>query len=661
MSRTALALVAAAGLAATTLLSSANAAQEPIGSAFTFSGVLADGQTGEALDGLYDVTVRLWSEEVAGGLVAQTVFTDLAIDDGAFSVELDFGTLSATSYRWLEIEVNGEVLAPRLAIEPAPIARALPGLRTTGQSVPSLLGGYFGNFVDDVALGSVLAGGGLGAGNQSSIYDAFGVIVGGTRNAVGTDNGNPDDASHSLVVGGFTNNSAAQYGAIGGGRFNLVTGQDTFLGGGFDNTVNGAFGTSGGGETNVVNGTHAGVLGGESNVAGGALSFVGGGQANAASGFVTVIGGGGSNLASGDYATVVGGLTNQATGDYAIAAGGQLNRAEGTESTAAGGYSNSALANWSSALGGRLNIVTGASATIAGGRENIATSQHASVLGGGLNIASGPYSSVVGGLTNEATSSYSHVGGGQLNRSTGIESTVGGGYSNEASDNWATVAGGRLGVASGSYAAIGGGVENRAEGPYSTVPGGFACWATGQGSFASGTSARAEHDGCFVWNDDSGTVLSSSGPNQFRARAVGGVSFWTSAAGGALLPGGSGSWSTFSDRNAKHHLEAIDPEAILDRVIELRLSSWSYKEEGDVRHLGPMAQDFHAAFGLGPGDRYISTVDADGVALAAIQGLHRRLEARDRAMADLRTENDHLHAELERLEVRLDELVDLLR
>ena len=70
------------------------------------------------------------------------------------------------------------------------------------------------------------------------------------------------------------------------------------------------------------------------------------------------------------------------------------------------------------------------------------------------------------------------------------------------------------------------------------------------------------------------------------------------------------------------------------------MASWNYKAQGkSVRHLGPMAQDFHAAFELGEGERTITTVDADGVALAAIQGLNAKLEAelkaKDGRIADL--------------------------
>jgi len=76
----------------------------------------------------------------------------------------------------------------------------------------------------------------------------------------------------------------------------------------------------------------------------------------------------------------------------------------------------------------------------------------------------------------------------------------------------------------------------------------------------------------------------------------------------------------------------------------LPLSTWNYKSQNPaVRHLGPMAQDFKAAFNLGESDTGITTVDADGVALAAIQGLGQKVEA-------LRAENTDLKVRLEKLE-----------
>ena len=71
----------------------------------------------------------------------------------------------------------------------------------------------------------------------------------------------------------------------------------------------------------------------------------------------------------------------------------------------------------------------------------------------------------------------------------------------------------------------------------------------------------------------------------------------------------------------------MDAQAVLQRVAALPISEWRYRTEvSAARHMGPTAQDFRAAFGLGDGDTMIAAVDADGVALAAIQGLNAKLE-----------------------------------
>ncbi len=80
-----------------------------------------------------------------------------------------------------------------------------------------------------------------------------------------------------------------------------------------------------------------------------------------------------------------------------------------------------------------------------------------------------------------------------------------------------------------------------------------------------------------------------------------------------------------SDRNAKQDFRSVETLAILRKVIDMPISEWAYKGDAATRHLGPVAQDFQEAFGLGGSDKSIATVDADGVALAAIQGLNRKL------------------------------------
>jgi hypothetical protein len=122
---------------------------------------------------------------------------------------------------------------------------------------------------------------------------------------------------------------------------------------------------------------------------------------------------------------------------------------------------------------------------------------------------------------------------------------------------------------------------------------------------------------------------------------------------GAYLSSG-GTWTNASDVNRKHRFLAVTGEDVLDRLRTLPISTWSYRvEENGVRHLGPTAQDFRAAFGLGKDSITISTVDADGVALAAAQAIDRANQRQQAEIDALRSENADLRARLERLEALL--------
>ena len=83
--------------------------------------------------------------------------------------------------------------------------------------------------------------------------------------------------------------------------------------------------------------------------------------------------------------------------------------------------------------------------------------------------------------------------------------------------------------------------------------------------------------------------------------------------------------------------EPVDGYEILAKLAALPISTWNYKSDPpSVRHLGPMAQDFMAAFGLGEDDKVINMVDANGVVMVAIQALHRRVEALEAEIERLR-------------------------
>ncbi|MBK1442741.1 tail fiber domain-containing protein [Parapedobacter sp. ISTM3] len=155
----------------------------------------------------------------------------------------------------------------------------------------------------------------------------------------------------------------------------------------------------------------------------------------------------------------------------------------------------------------------------------------------------------------------------------------------------------------------------------------------------------------------SGTSVSNWG----QANAV------ISTSTGAYLTTG-GVWQNASDENLKFAFSEVDDEEVLGRLRSLPVSTWSYLVEGgEVRHMGPTAQDFQRAFGLGTSDRSIGTVDADGVALAAAKALERRTaeqaeELRGQAVRieALRAENDALKAQAEAMNERMAVLERLI-
>jgi hypothetical protein len=134
-----------------------------------------------------------------------------------------------------------------------------------------------------------------------------------------------------------------------------------------------------------------------------------------------------------------------------------------------------------------------------------------------------------------------------------------------------------------------------------------------------------------------------------------------STSSGAYLSLG-GTWTDSSDRNRKRDFVAVEPLEVLKRVSALPISTWSFIQgPAEIRHMGTMAQDFRAAFNLGEDDKHISPLDTGGVALAAIQGLHRMLQDKDREIADLRDELVALKAQSGEIKVLMAQVAQLLQ
>ncbi|TVQ32138.1 MAG: hypothetical protein EA370_12585 [Wenzhouxiangella sp.] len=345
---------------------------------------------------------------------------------------------------------------------------------------------------------------------------------------------------------------------------------------------------------------------------------------------------------------------------------------------------------------------------IAGHRANSVASgvDGATISGGGEsagpNHVTDSLGAIGGGSRNHAHS-WAVVAGGRRNTASGRASFVGGGERN--------CAGGRYSWAGGHRAKVRPGTESGGEG-------------IGCGGVA--VVGALGDLGSFVWADSTNADFISERANQFRVRANGGADFQTGAYGlksfsdssgtsaaavqaESLHPAGialvgrndstdatmvlnnrgsgrlirafshgaelmrlenngnlwiAGTLSQGSDRANKQDLESVDVQAVLDQLADLEISSWRYlRGDPESRHIGPMAQDFHAAFGYGVSDDSISSIDAQGIAFAAIQALNERLhDARlslGQQLGALEEENVALRAEVAVLKAQSSQMREL--
>lgn len=138
---------------------------------------------------------------------------------------------------------------------------------------------------------------------------------------------------------------------------------------------------------------------------------------------------------------------------------------------------------------------------------------------------------------------------------------------------------------------------------------------------------------------------STSNAGVFGRSVSNNAAFFTGGSGGlgsCSYNGGAG-WNCTSDRNAKENFRAVDPGQVLEQLAAMPIHQWTMI--GDLTaapHLGPTAQDFRAAFSLGDSETTINSADAQGVALAAIQGLFAVVQEQSRQIETLQAEVDAL-------------------
>jgi trimeric autotransporter adhesin len=518
--------------------------------------------------------------------------------------------LGTTDNQPLELQVNGK---RALRLEPAGFL----------SSDPNVIGGAAINFVDPGVSGATIAGGGAGGfGFSNRVSDSYSFIGGGYDNWV--------------LPGG-------DYAVIGGGFRNWAGGRQTTLGGGSNNEVRGVSSTVGGGEENTIEG---------------------GGQFN------TIAGGFRNHIPTNAIgATISGGVGHVMEATDAVISGGQDNSvtAGATHATVGGGWMNLASGSYTAIGGGEGNMTASAHTTIGGGQGNWiqANSGHASIGGGHDNLINdADQSTVAGGNRNQVLGAdYGFIGGGfdNLIYPLAHRSVVSGGSENQvqAAADHATIGGGDRNVVgtNGTHATIAGGQGNRADGAYAIVMGGVESRALAANTMVAGRQAVADHEGSMVLADATDAEFHSSSTNEFSVRSTGGVRFVTGLTpfgvpnAGVKLDPGATAWSILSDRRSKKDIEPANETDVLEALSGVPMYRWRYRWESNDQtpHLGPMAQDFKAAFFPGRDQTTITTLEFDGVALAAIKGLHIKLQEKDEELKKLQ-------AAMERIEERLADL-----
>jgi hypothetical protein len=434
---------------------------------------------------------------------------------------------------------------------------------------------------------------------------------------------------------------------------------------------------SGGGEKNMV------------NSANGIGSTVSGGRANIASGSDTTVSGGSGNSASGDYNTISGGTNNTASNTHNSIAGGAINSASGFYSTVSGGYRNTASGYSSIVSGGTNNTASGAyswtggsnaktfssgvtpttfngnfiwaDSNYGGSAQNfysVANDEFAVRARGGVRLVTAVDAAGVPTRTFQINGSGNVSTNGNIATTASI--TAGGVTAEALLSNGVIMASGILysnGVTSGGNVIVTGNIS--ATGTMSTAG------LTSSGNVTVNPSATLNFGSTTrqminLWGTSFGLGIQD---NMSYFRSGGNFSWYqngihnstTGNAGGGLTLMSlsstelrvNGTFVSASDRNKKENFAEIDSRQILEMVANLPIQYWNYiADESKVRHIGPMAQDFHAAFNIGPDDKHITTVDADGIALAAIKAL--------------KAENDALKSEFVTLQARLERLERLI-
>jgi hypothetical protein len=535
-----------------------------------YQGYLTDNAGNPVTDSMMNFIVRIFDSEV-GGNELWNALKQISVDNGLFDINLgEFTQILPYIFRdgeprWLELQIDAEVLYPRTRItsvgyaykcinaDSALSADEVDGFSASGtpssdQLFPLSFGDlqYVNESQTDAVTSQMVVDGTILRSDVSSSFKApysdtadFALSTGATHidsarvsgnswrledhslldlDSVWVNAGEPDAITGDMVLDGtlartdVADTFKAPYSDTADYAYNAVTDSDWVVIGSvlYPSGVYGiAMSTSS-------------VLYGEStytHVNLGVVCTTGTAGSNYR---YCAVGGGYRNSANGVAATVGGGYINQALGHRAVISGGELNLASDWYATVGGGERNSATNRHNTVAGGYLNRASGSRATVGGGYADTASGDHSVVSGGHINRASGTYGVVAGGYLGLAQGMSATVSGGYADTTTSNYATVGGGIRNKASGAAAAVSGGSTNLAAGDASTVSGGYQNSAVNLYSTVGGGWNNSITADYGTVGGGNNNVCQGGYGVvcggvGNTASGARSSVSGGNSNRA------------------------------------------------------------------------------------------------------------------------------------------------
>ena len=588
-------------------------------SSFNYQGKLTE--TGAAATGTYQFQFKLY-DAVAGGNQVGSTLSDVSVNvtDGNFSANLDFGAAAFSGGdRYLDVSVRktaGDLytpLTPRQKINSAPYAtkaaKAADAEAVGGQSAATIA----------TAIQAV---------NSATSANTASTIV-------------KRDATGKIVIGGIqfgdgtSMTSAATSGSAILATPNIWTGTNTF-----------SAGISAGNNpiTNVGNPVNANDAASKIYVDANTIKFVPGveqlsvGDANGTAPMINLRGG--STCCSGPGGHTPAWFKVFQNGSF-VATG---NLGIGVSPKQGAGYRTS----WDSYKG----AFRSGYADLEWDDANVGFFSWA---GGSNSTAVGLYSLAFGDTNSaESTSSIVFGSGNQVKGAAGFSAGAG----NRVCDTY--------GVALGNNAKSGGPLINGRCDPDTFNIRGLAAVAIGynvtadqdhttaMGKFASNNGWQ----GTFIWSDgsaqQSADTFRNTANNEFAARATGGFRFRTNLGGttGCNLPAGSGVFNCTSSRYTKENFASA--QGVLASLRRIPVTTWNYIAEGrEVRHLGPMAEDFYSEFRLGTGNTSIGVQDLAGVSIAAVKELDQQLQQKNAEIERLQNEIKTLRTNQTDLEKRL--------